>query len=164
MFWVQSSVLRTIIVYYVIISRVRAEGFFFLISTDQISPLLRTPQLRTPHFSDLVSLPQCLALSYLWFCFHQLGLLPVSRTEQKMLLSPGLYAWGFFLNAEVVTLPFQWRGSHEEDLRQEVVLVMHIIIDVNIGLAKKFIRVCHPMLQKPKQTLANPTPSCHSPF
>ena len=55
----------------VIISRIRAEGYryiyiyFFLISTDQVSPLLRTSSARSSHLSDLISLSQCTTLSYL---------------------------------------------------------------------------------------------------
>ena len=113
MFWVQSSVLRTIIVYYMwsYPGSEQRDFFFFLISTDQISPLLRTSSAQNSHFSDLISLPQCPTLSYLWFCFRHLGLLPVSWTEQRccclQAFMLGVSSW----NAEDVTLPFSVTGK-----------------------------------------------------
>lgn len=116
MFWVQSSVLRTIIVYYVWSypgseQRDICIYIYFLISTDQVSPLLRTASARSSHLSDPISLPHRPTLSYLWFCLRHLGLLPVSWTEQicccLQAFMLGVSSW----NAEDFTLPFSVMGK-----------------------------------------------------
>ena len=107
----------------VIISRIRAEGYryryiyiyFFLISTDQVSPLLRTSSARSSHLSDLISLSQCTTLSYLWFASATwVSFLFLEQSKYAAISRP--LCLGFLLGMQkTLHFLFQWWESHEED-------------------------------------------------
>ena len=167
MFWVQSSVLRTIIVYYMWSYPGSEQRDFFFFNKYR-SNFSSAQNLLSSELSFLWShLPSPVPYSVLpLILLPPLGSASCFLNRAKMLLSPGLYAWGFFLECRRRYTSFFSDGeAMRKILRQGVVLVMCIIIDVNIGLAKKFIWVCHPMLQETQTNfLANPTQSCHSPL
>ena len=125
MFWVQSSVLQTVYSVWSYPGSEQRDFFFFLISTDQVSPLLRSPSARNSHLSDLIPLAQCPTLSYLWFSCCHLSLLPVSWTEQiccyLQAFMLGVSSW----RAGEFILPFLVTGKPWGSfLRQGVALVI----------------------------------------
>ena len=123
MFWVQSSVLRTIIVYYVW-SYPGSEQrdidiyiyiyFFFNKYRSSFSPA-QNLLLRSSHLSDLISLSQCTTLSYLWFASATwVSFLFLEQSKYAAISRP--LCLGFLLGMQkTLHFLFQWWGSHEED-------------------------------------------------
>lgn len=138
-----------------IISRIGAGGFFFF--NKYRSSFSSAQNLLSSELSSLWSQPPC-PVSYpvLPLIFLQpLESASCFFNRANMLLSPGLYAWGFFLEGRRVYTSFFNDGeAMRKILRQGVALVIRVIIvwhkcwfgqKVHLGLAIAWHR-------KPEQT------------